>query len=1132
MKKQIIALFMAVIMLIPQIYVSADTEDVFAYAEFSRVSETRLMEVSLENKKEPTVVEKYERAGWSLSGASSGDSTINIFLDESYTNSSDDYVYEVEIDYLYDGLMNFVVAYNSKRLRNTYLGDVQTSAGEMEVLSPVSEWRTAKFKIYDANFNDKKEFPDIKISTNWKYDQHGITKDTDTPYGTKYPAYYLDTLIFNTIDPAIIGGVRIKKTGKTNPFSGDIKTARVSNSLFDTEEAKFDILLENKGNRNYDLNAKYEVIDKDENIYATIEETISIGANEEKELSVKFDKMIYGTNMFRATYSCDGVEFVKEVPFSYNKDASKRKNLKYGTNVHFSGNDRYYANQESAVELIDKAGYGTVRDIMRIPFFRTGVFGEFKEHAPSMDFINKFVEKGIDVLPIIHDSDTGKVVDPNLIEEMRLFSGWNAEIAESANSYAVEAPNEYHWIYPTVNAEEYVGLIKPMYEGIKEKAPELKFMGMNAAGLNIQTFKEIFELGGLDYMDGVSYHPYHQSRSPETGSVFTRGKSVTELMASYTDEPKENWVTEIGWPIWLGNPITEEESAAYFARTILGNEGLKTFDRIYHYQFADSGYNRKNKEHYFGIVKNDYADIPHEAYLCYPAVCMANYMVYDTEFVGDITGRAEENAENYVYRFKRNNSDGKGKDMIAAWTVHARYEQGIDLGTDKVYLYDMYGNETELYGIDGKFSFMLTETPIYIVGDFNSFKSCVPPIKVDDHTFNGAINDMVTHTISASSINGAKIVNEGKDFFEVVSSADFENGSGSVQIKTPSNQFFGERFDYRIEKDGKTYYRGSIKIDMSDTVTMDVTNSLSSNTSSNRWRLDISLTNNRNSADLNGVIKVNSPTSYAKYISDIKVSDVKPRETRIYTVFLPKVVSKEMQKFSMTLNMDNGEVKKFDKSLFFTPVPRTENKPVIDGIYAKGEYDSDAWFDILPGDGNESVYIISKEEPYMGADDLSAKASMVYDDENLYVFVEMTDDIHFNDQLAPMVWDGDGIQLGIADEGTMSGTYNELSIGKCAEGDVIYRHGTNNTKSVGLVENCEIKIVREGNKTRYEMRLPWEEILKNPDKVKAGYKPRFALLLNEDDGPVRSLYIEYSQELGAVGTHKNVSFFTDAVLGN
>ena len=80
MKKRIVAMLMAILMIIPQIYTSADNEDVFAYAEFSRTPVTRLMEVSLENKKEPVVSEKVGRTGWSLSGNSSEDSTINVFL--------------------------------------------------------------------------------------------------------------------------------------------------------------------------------------------------------------------------------------------------------------------------------------------------------------------------------------------------------------------------------------------------------------------------------------------------------------------------------------------------------------------------------------------------------------------------------------------------------------------------------------------------------------------------------------------------------------------------------------------------------------------------------------------------------------------------------------------------------------------------------------------------------------------------------------------------------------------------------------------------------------------------------------------------------------------------------------------
>lgn len=78
--------------------------------------------------------------------------------------------------------------------------------------------------------------------------------------------------------------------------------------------------------------------------------------------------------------------------------------------------------------------------------------------------------------------------------------------------------------------------------------------------------------------------------------------------------------------------------------------------------------------------------------------------------------------------------------------------------------------------------------------------------------------------------------------------------------------------------------------------------------------------------------------------------------------------------------------------------------------------------------------------------------------------------------------------------------------------------------------NCEMQIVRDEHKTYYELAIPWSEVLTNPENAGPGYQPRFAFLINDDDGAGRNAYMEYSQVLGAIGTHKNVAFFSDMYL--
>ena len=170
----------------------------------------------------------------------------------------------------------------------------------------------------------------------------------------------------------------------------------------------------------------------------------------------------------------------------------------------------------------------------------------------------------------------------------------------------------------------------------------------------------------------------------------------------------------------------------------------------------------------------------------------------------------------------------------------------------------------------------------------------------------------------------------------------------------------------------------------------------------------------------------------------------------------------------------------------------------------------------------------------MGDADLSGKATAMYDEENVYFFIEIEDDVFVQKYTGEQIWNGDSIQIGLSDETVQnSGTYTELTVALTSEGPQMYRHLTNSSANpTGLMKNAEMQIIRDGTKIHYELAIPWSEVLQKPDRVKAGYVPKFAFLINDDDGFGRNKYMEYSQTLGAIGTYKNVGFFSDMNLAD
>lgn len=1114
---------------------SADT----AYYTFSAAGEKQYLTAAMDDGSTPKIVTRDGREGWEISNANdtTESATINIGVDSSFAYDIDDgSVFEIEIDYYDAGKAVFSLVYSARDRSDRFAGSVMTDGvGSKEVANDIQQWKTATFRIQDARFNDSLDTADFKLSANILNSNHGISSSTPNGYGSYYSSYYPDTYgRVSTVDPIVLGEVRVKKLESKNPFDVKVTMDTTSNTLFDEESAKFNYDFSNGTAEPYSLDARYIVTDQDGREVLTKSDTLEIAANEKKEFSVDLGQVPYGLFTLTSVFTADGVENKTETEFSHSREA-KVPNMSVGTNVHFEGSDSYKNDENKIMELVKKAGIGSVRDSIRWADIEL-TKGRYEIPEMTLRGMELAENMGIEYFPIITGDNPnvyGEASQPPKDEAtLAAYEKFAEYVAGEFRGIATAAEtwNEYNIHYPAHTAEEMTAMIKATYDGVKAAAPEMKVIGIDDAGLSLSDMRKLFEAGALDYMDGISYHPYYHSRGPETSGVFSNGLAVQNLLAEYGKPEAEIWVTENGWPTWLGNPISDTDQAVFHVTTILENAAWQIFDRYYFYEFANSGIQPEYMESFFGMTKSVYDEVPYAARPSYVGVCNVNYQLGNTEF-RDALGGLSMTADDFVYRFTRQNDDGKGSELIAIWTKGDRSELGLDLGCDSVTMYDFYGNESTLYGVDGKYSIAVTDVPVYLVGDFASFAECEPPIKADSLILGGATEDTVEQTITMKDSEGAYIVPEGSTYFDFAERTEFEDGKAVLVVNTPEERFFNKCAQYRIEKDGKIYYHGNLKVTSVETVTVNVDHQVSGS-DVNRWQIAVDITNNRNSTSVNGRIQLNEPKELVGNMATIYVTDLKPQETRTYRMFMPEVVTKEMRDFSMDTILSTGETFNITNKMFFTVVPYADGeRPVIDGNVSPGEYSEDTWLSIKGGEHGENVMLLTEDTSYKGDSDLSGKATMKYDEDNLYMFIEVTDNIFCNNNSDSMSWSGDSVQLGIAGEGAASGgNYCEFTIALTPNGPEVYRNLSNNAKSVGAVDTVELQIVRDGTQTRYEMALPWEEILPEGEVPKSGYRPRFAILINEDDGLGRNSYLEYSQVLGAIGTAKNVGYFTDMYL--
>ena len=90
-------------------------------------------------------------------------------------------------------------------------------------------------------------------------------------------------------------------------------------------------------------------------------------------------------------------------------------------------------------------------------------------------------------------------------------------------------------IYNCLKPEDYFQVAKAVYEEVKAVDPEVRVFGISGTGGTADDFipwmREVFELGGHRYMDGVSWHTYIAPRMPHEVDLMGRCASALDAIA-------------------------------------------------------------------------------------------------------------------------------------------------------------------------------------------------------------------------------------------------------------------------------------------------------------------------------------------------------------------------------------------------------------------------------------------------------------------------------------------------------------------------------------------------------------------------------------------------------------------------
>jgi len=676
---------------------------------------------------------------------------------------------------------------------------------------------------------------------------------------------------------------------------------------------------------------------------------------------------------------------------------------------------------KKVIDLVKSAGISQVRDEM----YWSNLEREKGKIVIPENYkknIAYSLSKGIETLLILDYGNDfyDKGFAPASDEAIKAFTNYCKEVVTEFKGkikyYEIwNEPNTDGFWRPQKDPKAYTRLLKASYKAIKEVNPDTYVLGVCTAGIDENFIKEVFDEGGYDYMDGLSLHPYCAPRSPEEAQSYEKIENIYTLMSHY-GEPKNIWITEVGWPTNHPGGVSKEYQADMLSRTYILGQTLPFLKTTFWYWFGPDGPDREWSEDNFGILNPDYS--PKPAYIALKNLTnIFNGSVYRKKLDLDINI--------YIREFK------KGNDFIyALWNIKGL--SYITVKTDEeIKLVDMYGKEQKLFPMSKSIFITLCTSPIYII----SSKEC--NFIIDEQKSLGFEKD--SYTISRGSLG------------DIVYQIDFNTSFGNLIGRLSRNDFFlrlqldkgmkqiSKKEEMIKEKNNITlslklepdlnlgtrriianyYYKNKsfiyhiTELEITQPITTDITPLHPYN---DEKQFITTIKNNTN-AIASGKITFSTFSDAELSFSELIFSDLKPLETRSVTIkilspYIPdeNIWIKARADTKLIFEQHSNKIKQnvttdSKRLISFYQIVRTESPITIDGRLKE-------WKEAHPIQLNDAnTQKVAGYGKWDGPEDSSADIYAMWDENYVYLAGEFLDDVFSDPAEGFGVYNNDGMEI-------------------------------------------------------------------------------------------------------------------------
>jgi|GEM_PF-5147149 len=767
------------------------------------------------------------------------------------------------------------------------------------------------------------------------------------------------------------------------------------------------------------------------------------------------------------------------------------------------------------------------------------------EGHPMKPVLDELAANGLLYLPIMDVSSLHYCKAWNeLPHTPEQLEGWRNYIRAAAgilNSYGIERyeiwnePNITAFNVDNAGGDVYAQMVKVAYEEIKKVNPSAKLGGPCVTGLKAGTGKEYFmqamNAGMWRYAEAITLHPY-TSMSPEEAEMDKVIQWFKDEYAKVGVEDPEIWNTEVGYTTADKGVATERRKGAWNSQSAIFYKSKDVSDITVFYNFEKKGTVATEREDQFGHVSGAYDEcIKYGKYfvptISYVMVTGLNYIMADSTAVG------RYDSEDNNIRIAKFRSNKFNADIVTLYALHGRHLVTLNLGADKITYYDSMGNGTEIYGHNGVFTFVADEEPAYIVGHIKNVELVDnnPFISYDQTDYSVAENDTAKINIRNYTGEPYKIEVKTPLYVKVVQIDQFDGDTGVGCVYIKNNMPVGEECHVDIHivtPDGKIVQNSSIKLVSTNALITSLKIEPLTGANINRWVALMNISNMSSQQAIKGYVEFKSP-QFMVDCGKVDIGIIPKRTTGEVNFNIPELARKGQYTVEYDIVLDGGKRFEFTDTVDATVATYAYNKPKIDGVIESGEWNRNTTMYA------DNIQQVKQIDDWQGVNDLSGQSAVMWDEENFYMFVEVTDDVFCQPEPGPTNWKGDSVQFGIfygtedfiaIGQGAMN--FHEIGLSLSPEGPTAYRFkAQDESHPIGYCEGAEVAVVRNRNKTIYEFKIPWVQLLREGDKPKENDKLGFSFLINDNDGNGRRGWIEYAS---GIGETKNVNLFTYLTL--